>query len=137
MLNMSNTHHDLETLSGRIAYAIEESGVSRQQIATACNISPQAVGLWINGPTKNLRNEHLFVLAEVTGYHAKWIATGKGQQKPSQHKNTRIAHVLKVMESLPPYALDEAVKSVDTIAQLVRRAEEDARSGGGKVSNGN
>jgi hypothetical protein len=33
--------------------------------------------------------------------------------------------MIKVMEQLPPYAQDEAMKDVDSIAELVRRATQD------------
>lgn len=67
----------------RIKHAIEESNANVQVVADRCDVSVQAVYAWKRGDVKNLRNEHLFELADVTGFEARWIATGKGPERPT------------------------------------------------------
>lgn len=48
-----------------------------------------------------------------------WLMTGRGSKSADEYpvKDPRIAHVLKVMESMPEYKVDQAVKIIDTIAE--------------------
>lgn len=61
----------------RIEKAITVSGADVRKIASACDVSVQAVYAWMRGDVKNLRGENLFTLADETGFEARWIATGK------------------------------------------------------------
>ena len=66
------------SLSERISAARTCAGLSRGDITKRCRISQAAVSGWENGSVKDLRNKHLFALADATGCSARWIATGKG-----------------------------------------------------------
>jgi transcriptional regulator with XRE-family HTH domain len=66
-------------LSERIRKAIGKR--SPDEIADKLKISRSAVYQWLDGTTKNLKNQILFDLAEETGYSAKWIATEEGPEK--------------------------------------------------------
>lgn len=59
--------------------------------------------------------------AEACGVRAMWLAEEIGEMIPSEQKqrDPRIEHVLKVMESLPPYAVDAGVREIDSLAELV------------------
>lgn len=80
-LNCTFTLSLMGTLGDRVAEAIQESQVSVKAVATACGVTVQAVYAWRRGEIKDLRNEHLFELADITGYNARYIATGKGDKK--------------------------------------------------------
>lgn len=71
----------MDTLGKRIELALTGSNVSVNQAAAACDVSVQAIYTWMRDGVKDLRNENLFALADLTGYQARWIATGKGPQK--------------------------------------------------------
>ncbi len=68
-------------LNERIRHAITVSDTDVRTIAKACNTSAQAVYAWMNGTVKDLRNANLFTLADITGFEARWIATGEGPEK--------------------------------------------------------
>lgn len=59
--------------------------------------------------------------AEACGVRAMWLAEEIGEMIQSEQKqrDPRIEHVLKVMESLPPYAVDAGVREIDSLAELV------------------
>lgn len=67
-------------LGKRIARAIEVSTADVAVVARACNVTEQAVYSWMRGEVKNLRNENLFALADVTGFNARWLGTGQGRE---------------------------------------------------------
>lgn len=78
----------------RVKKAIEESGVSPEDVRASCKLkSIQAVYAWMRGDVKNLRNDNLFALADLTGFEARWLGTGKGQEK--QPSNPREASLLE------------------------------------------
>ena len=68
----------MDTLGKRIELALSGSHVSINQAAGACGVSVQAIYTWMRDGVKDLRNDNLFALADLTGYEARWIATGKG-----------------------------------------------------------
>lgn len=77
MLNMQ-TEYDLDSLGGRVGYALEKSGHTPSSAAVKINCKPQAIYQWIHGPTKNIKNDLIFKLSDITGFEARWITTGKG-----------------------------------------------------------
>lgn len=64
----------------RIRYAIEQSGMQKQEIAKLCQVAPAAVTQWTQGP-KAIRDENLFALAKATGFRAEWLSLGTGLPK--------------------------------------------------------
>ena len=70
-------------LHDRITEAREAAGLSKSELARRMGLSRASVSAWETGAVKNLKNEHLFTLSEITGYSAKWIATGEGEKKRS------------------------------------------------------
>jgi len=107
----------MATLSERITEAIETSGVSVADIATACGISPQAVYDWMKGNTKELMGDNLVELAEITGFEARWIAKESGPKRRVYARTQEQAHVLTAMMSMSPYEANIVVKIADTVAQ--------------------
>ena len=71
----------MSTLGERVARAINESDVTVKDVAEACGLSVQAIYAWRRGDVKDLRNENLFALADITGFEARWIGTGTGPDK--------------------------------------------------------
>lgn len=68
-------------LGERITKAIKGSGREVREIARACDTSSQAIYVWMRGGVKDLRNANLFALADITGFEARWIATGEGPEQ--------------------------------------------------------
>ena len=111
------TVQTMATLSERIREAIETSGVSVQNIADACGISPQAVYDWMKGETKELMGNNLVELAELTGFEARWIAREVGPKRRLHTHTKEQAHVLTLMEQMSPYQISLVVKIADSLAQ--------------------
>ena len=107
----------MATLSERITEAIDTSGVSVADIATACNISPQAVYDWMNASTKELMGDNLVELAAITGFEAYWIAKELGPKRRTYARTPEQAHVLTAMMSMSSYEVNIVVKIADTVAQ--------------------
>lgn len=69
-------------LSDRIKYVLDRCPtVSAADVAARCGVSVQAVYKWKRGDVKTIEPENLFCIADLTGYCARWIGTGKGEEK--------------------------------------------------------
>lgn len=64
-------------LHERVSRAISQSGYYASSAAAALKVSPEAVLQWMNGTTKTIKAENIFALADLTGFSARWLATGR------------------------------------------------------------
>lgn len=62
---------------------MQASNKTPADLAAACGVSVQAVYKWLKDPLINLKNEHLFAVADLMRYEARWIATGKALPQPA------------------------------------------------------
>lgn len=65
------------SLKKRVHQAIE-AGYKTGEIARAAKVTPSAVSQWLSGNTRSLRAESAVGLQTLTGWSAKWWATGIG-----------------------------------------------------------
>lgn len=65
----------------RITEARESVGLNKSELARRLGVSRASVTAWETGAVSNLKHEHLFELSSITGYSAKWLATGEGDKK--------------------------------------------------------
>lgn len=105
----------LNTVHDRVKHAIEKSGHTATSAARELGCTPEAVLQWMNGTTKNIRPINLFPLADITGYSARWIATGDGPQI-ERYNNAAIQHVVHVMEHLPASEQEKLARMADAFA---------------------
>lgn len=73
---------DLMNQCDRLHYAMRESSKTAADLAVACGVTVQAVYNWLKNPHMNLKNEHLFLVADLMRFEARWIATGNGPERP-------------------------------------------------------
>lgn len=75
---------DMATLQERVKTAFERGKISPAQAARACGISAAAVSKWLSGGSKEIKAEHVFVVARMGRVDAEWLATGKGRMEPKE-----------------------------------------------------
>lgn len=81
---------DLTERCSRIAYAISAAGLDQAAVARLIGVKKSAVNQWVSGKTKDLKNDYLFALEDVTGFSARWIATGEGPQRTARSQVARL-----------------------------------------------
>ena len=111
----------MKLLSDRIHHIIEQTGMSPSFIAKHIGLTASAVLQWESGHTKTIRPEHLFKLADLTGFDPRWIGTGDGPEHNIMQTNHRVVelvnnytqldergrqHVLQVAEHEAAYVVD-------------------------------
>lgn len=137
MLSMSNDY-DLTTRAGRIQFALAESDHTPTTAARAIGCRPQAISQWISGASKNIKNDLLFKFSDLTGFEARWIATGEGRQRNSEKDGgiyvyePRIAAIaatlMHCMEDRRDYIVDATQKELDASLELDAKAEARAKA---------
>lgn len=79
---------------------------------------------YLENPNNNCQgSEFTARFARVLDVSVDWLADEIGEMAPTYYRTSdpKIIAAIKVMEDLPEYARDEAIKSVATIEKLVHR----------------
>lgn len=64
--------------------------------------------------------------AVACGVNPIWLATGEGEMVVSMYvSDERLKRAMVLMEEMPTYAVDQAIKSIASIKELVDRSRED------------
>lgn len=66
-----------DTLSGRLAHALEVTGIRKVELARAINVKPQVIQFLCTSETKSSR--FTFEIATALGLNSTWLATGEGE----------------------------------------------------------
>lgn len=109
----------------RIRHAIIQAPVNQAEIAKKLGVSRPTITQWKNGDTKNLRMENLFALADVTGFSARWLATGEGPERKEDAENPYLRLnpieqvIIRKSESLPPELKSQVLDFLDFLSAKV------------------
>ena len=101
-------------LHERIRLAIKAAkarGNPVAKIAFAYGISRQAIYQWRDGSTTSIDGANLVYLAEMSGYNAKWIATGQGDPQPVDFDEATLS-VVKAWKMMSPEDQFEVMTSM-------------------------
>lgn len=78
-----------KTMGERVKIRRLELGLTQGDVAKVAGVSEAAVSQWESGNTKNLKNDHLFSVADLLNLAPRYLATGKG---PREAANGRVAY---------------------------------------------
>lgn len=102
----------------RIRAAREHAGLSQKALADAAGISQSNISQLENINSANSGSAFTAQIAHACGVSAIWLATGEGQMLVTYAIDQRAQHVLQVMEKLPEEFREQAVRTVDSLAEL-------------------
>lgn len=103
----------------RLKTAREYAKLTQAQLAELAGITQPNVSQLENGEGDG--SFYTAQFAEACGVNALWLATEKGEMVNSRHTDKRVLQAMKIMEQMPDYLKDEAVKELDHLAQLAAR----------------
>lgn len=63
----------------RLKQALQSSGKSQRQLASACGVSHVAVGNWMSGNTKSIPSDKALSIAKFLNVNLIWLLTGVGE----------------------------------------------------------
>lgn len=107
----------MSSLSERIFEAMDDSGVSVQQVADACSITYQAVRKWRTKESLSLDGKSLVALSKLTGYECEWLMNGAGPKHRNYAKNEPQALALQAMQKLDTADQYKIPSFVDLLAE--------------------
>lgn len=96
--------------------------MTQARLAELARVNQSLISQLENSPTAT-GSEYTIRLARALGISPDWLADEIGEMITSEQiqRDPRIEHVLKVMESLPPYAVDAGVREIDSLAELINQ----------------
>lgn len=106
----------------RLKLAFDRSGLTQIELAERVGMKQPSLS-YLMDPKNNAKgSEYTVKLAHALGVSVEWLDDEVGDMIPvhiQKEMDPRIAHVVKVMESLPPYAVDAGVREIDSLAELI------------------
>ena len=112
---------NLQTPAERIAWAIDRSGKTLQQLGEEIGCSHAALSQWQNGETAaaNIKAGLLQAFADRTGTDVRWLLTGNGpivSRYVLRHEMQRISTALDAMERRAPQQVETVIRMVEAAA---------------------
>ncbi|AEJ02196.1 helix-turn-helix domain protein [Nitrosomonas sp. Is79A3] len=108
----------MQTLAERLKIALKgPPEVTQKALADACGIQPPSVSEWLSGRTKNMEGANLLAAAKFLRVNPDWLATGKGEMRPSDptklvtQDDLDLAEIAAIYKNLDP-ANKARVKSI-------------------------
>lgn len=106
------------TLGERLRRARERIKMNQPDLARATGIDQQLISKIETGKQK--KSTDIVLLSNALGVRPEWLELGHGPMIFAYTSDDpRIIHALKIMESLPPEALDYVIKDIDKTAELI------------------
>lgn len=108
----------------RLKLARIHAGLTQKELVDRMGniVSQQNISLLEKGDATG--SEFTVQIASVCGVRPEWLAMEQGPMVSILYSsNEKITHAMKLMESMPEYALDEVIKSVASIKELIEMAE--------------
>lgn len=97
--------------------------ISQAKLAELARVEQSLISQLENSQTAE-GSQYTNRLARALGISPDWLADEEGEMIPvktgQQHLDPRIEHVCRVMQSLPPYAVDAGVREIDSLAELIK-----------------
>lgn len=109
------------TLAERIQKARNHAGLKQGQLAERAGISQQAVSRLETGEQKTTTD--IVQIAVACGVRPEWLAMEEGEMVDGLYiHDERLKHALLIMQQMPEYAVDDAIKELAQMAQLIQKA---------------
>jgi transcriptional regulator with XRE-family HTH domain len=110
------------TLGERLRIAREHAGLSQEELGAKACCGQGVVSKIERGDQDS--TGYVVKLATACGVRPEWLDDEQGEMIDGLYvSDPRLKHMLTVAQALPDYAIDRAVKGLDTLAEHAREAE--------------
>lgn len=96
---------------------------TRDELATACGITVQAVAQVLKGTTKALTAENTARAARLLGVDWYWLATGEGSPNQAEDGEQSVLAALREIKRLDPEMNGQLLARIDEIADGLRATD--------------
>lgn len=101
----------------RLKTARTYAGLTQAQLAERAKVGTQESISKLER-TNASGSEYTVQYASACGINPIWLATGEGVMVQTYPSNEKVRRALELMEAMPEYAIDEAIKSIASIKKL-------------------
>lgn len=123
------------TYGERLEKAIQAAGLTQAKLAELVGKDPdgnprvtQANISKLITNKKTTGSKHTAKFARVLGVSEDWLAYEEGDMKNGIYvRGDKMKHLLMVAQELPEYAVDDAIKDLDQMAKLIKKATAEAK----------
>ena len=106
----------------RLKLAREHAQLSQSQLGERVGVSQANVSKLELGDGSG--SEYTVQFATACGVRPEWLATEQGEMTDGLYvEDTRIKAAILLMQELPDYALDEAIKGITSVSKLSKMAK--------------
>ena len=111
----------------RLKEARRHAKLNQEQLATAVGIKQPSVSYLEDIANNAEGSEHTARFARVCKVSVDWLSDEIGEMQPLiyQTSDQKIIAALKLMEQLPDFGKDAAIKSLAEIEELIAQARDD------------
>lgn len=120
--------YQLKTMADRIADAMKPDSfvtAAGKLAAAGCEITHTAIHKWVRGGA--ITEANLAAFCDVYGVNPPWVRYGIGPRDRGQPfystTDQRLGTALQIMEGMPDYGVDKAIKDLADIAELITQAK--------------
>lgn len=124
----------LTTMAERIADAMRPDSfvtAAGKLAAAGCEITHTAIHKWVRGGA--ITEPNLEAFCDVYGVNAPWVRYGVGPRDRGQPfystTDQRLGIALQIMEGMPDYGVDKAIKDLADISELITQAKGNGAKG--------
>lgn len=112
--------YDLDTVGGRIGWALEQSGKGQSAVAKTIGCTHSAISQWISGTTRKIDAQLLQAFADNVGVELRWLITG---QAPVRSRYMLTAEMTRPQDAVSLIAREKPLQ-VETVVRMVEAAAE-------------
>lgn len=94
------------TWNERLNWALRDRGVTKAELARACDIERASVTEWTNGKTKDPKLRPFFLACDLLKVRPRWLALGEGMpdlapsDSPKHHHESVVDTITRLAEHL-------------------------------------
>lgn len=115
----------------RLKLARKHAKMTQEGLAEAAEVKQPSISYLENTSNGCTGSEFTARFARILGVSVDWLADEIGEMIPDYYRTTdpKIIAVAKVMEPMPEYGKDAAVKDVAEVAELIAQAKANGTHG--------
>lgn len=119
------------TIGARFRQLRNSQEMTQDQIGEICEVTKSMVSQW-ESDTVVPSTDRLMMLKKKISYSIDWLLTGEGEMSGHGYfvSHPKLIAAVKVMEPLPEYGKDSAIKDLNEIAKLISQAKDGGENNG-------
>lgn len=109
----------------RLRTAREHAKLTQQELATASGVPQQTISKIERGDQDT--SSYTVHLAVACGVRPEWLAMEDGAMIQTGGGDQRLQTAIMIMQEIPDYAIDDAIKGLTSIVELTKKAADEAK----------